>query len=52
LREAEARTREALVETLGGALSAVTARDSRGYFEYYGYHPSDRPLYDVLVLRT
>jgi transposase len=41
LREAGARTREALVETLGGALSAVTARDALGYLEHCGYHVSD-----------
>ena len=52
LREAEARTREALVETLGGALPAVSARDAWGYFEHCGYHVSDRPLFDVLLLRT
>jgi transposase len=52
LREAEVRTREALVEMIGRALSAVTARDAWGYFEHCGYHPADRPLFDVLVLRT
>ncbi len=49
LREAEVRTREALVETFGGVLSAVSARDAWGYFEHCGYHRSDRPLFDVLV---
>jgi transposase len=52
LREAEVRTREALVETIGRALSAVSARDAWGYFEHCGYHRSDRPLFDVQVLRT
>ena len=52
MREAEVRTREALVETIGRALSAVTARDALGYFKHCGYHASDRPLFDVLVLRT
>ncbi len=37
LRKAEARTREALIEALGEAISAVTARDSRSYFEHCGY---------------
>jgi transposase len=37
LREAEVRTREALVETIGTALSAVTARDAWGFFEHCGY---------------
>jgi transposase len=52
LREAEVRTREALVETIGRALSAVSGRDAWGFFEHCGYHPSDRPLFDVLVLCT
>ena len=38
LRKAGARTREALIEALGAAISAVTARDARGYFEHGGYH--------------
>lgn len=37
LRKAAARTREALVEAMGIALSAVTAADARGYFEHAGY---------------
>lgn len=37
LRRAEARTREALIEAMGGALSAVSARDARGYFARCGY---------------
>ena len=39
LRKAGARTREALIEGLGVAISAVTARDARGFFEHGGYHP-------------
>ncbi len=38
LRKAGARTREALIEALGVAISAVTARDTRGFFEHGGYH--------------
>ena len=38
LRRAGARTREALVQALGQALDAVTARDARGFFEHCGYH--------------
>ncbi len=38
LREAQARTREALIEALGVAISAATARDARGFFEHGGYH--------------
>ena len=37
LRKAEARTREALVEAMGQAISAVSARDARGFFEHCGY---------------
>jgi transposase len=37
LRRAGARTREALVEAMGRALDAVTARDARGFFEDRGY---------------
>ena len=44
LREAEVRTREALVETIGRALSAVTGRDAWGFFEHCGYRLSDQLL--------
>lgn len=37
LRKAEARTREALVEAMGRALYAVSARDAQGFFEHCGY---------------
>jgi transposase len=37
VREAEARTREALVEAIGSALSAITSADARGFFEHCGY---------------
>jgi transposase len=37
VRKAEARTREALVEAIGSALSAVTSGDARGFFEHCGY---------------
>jgi transposase len=37
VRKAEARTREALVEAIGKALSAVTTEDVRGFFEHCGY---------------
>ena len=39
LRKAEARTREALVEAMGKAISAVSAQDARGFFEHCGYRP-------------
>jgi hypothetical protein len=31
------RTREALVEAIGAAVSAVTTRDARGFFDQCGY---------------
>ncbi len=37
VRKAEARTREALVEAIGSALSAVTTKDARGFFKHCGY---------------
>jgi transposase len=37
LRKAAARTREALVEAMGAALSAVTPRDAAGWFTHCGY---------------
>jgi transposase len=37
LRKAESRAREALVEAIGAAISAVTAKDARGFFEHCGY---------------
>jgi transposase len=37
LRKAGARTREALIDALGVAISAVTKRDARGFFEHGGY---------------
>lgn len=39
LRKAGARSRQALVEAVGAALSAVTAEDARGFFEHAGYRP-------------
>jgi transposase len=38
LRKAGARTRQALIEALGVAISAVTAMDAQGFFEHGGYH--------------
>ena len=37
LREAGARTKDALVGALGEALSALSVQDARGYFEHVGY---------------
>jgi transposase len=39
LRKAAARTKEALLEAIGVALSAISAEDARGFFEHAGYHP-------------
>ena len=44
LRRAAARTREALVEALGLALSAVSREDARGFFEHAGYRLTDQLL--------
>jgi len=38
VRKAKARTTEALWEAIAQALSAVTAEDCRGCFEFCGYH--------------
>lgn len=37
LRKGESRTREALVEAIGAAISTVTDQDARGYLEHCGY---------------
>ena len=37
VRKAEARTKEALMEAIGSALSAVTSGDARSFFEHCGY---------------
>lgn len=39
IRNAKARTRDALVEAMGQALSALSAQDARGLFEHAGYRP-------------
>ncbi len=38
LRKAAARRKEALVEAIGVALSAISPKDARGFFEHAGYH--------------
>ena len=40
LRNAAARTKEALVEAIGVVLSVVTATEARAFFEYAGYRSS------------
>ncbi len=37
LRNAAARSKEALIEAIAAALSAITAEDIRGYFQHAGY---------------
>ncbi|MCA1729693.1 MAG: transposase [Actinobacteria bacterium] len=44
LRRAGARTKDALVDVLGEALSAISVQDARGYFEHAGYRPQAQPL--------
>ncbi len=44
LRKAAARSKEALVEAIGMALSAVSTADARGFFEHAGYHPKGQLL--------
>jgi transposase len=43
LRKAAARAREALVEAIGRALSAVTAEDALGWFGHWGYQLDAQP---------
>jgi transposase len=42
VRKAGARTREALDEAIGEALSAVTLADVVGWFSHCGYRPQDQ----------
>jgi len=44
LRRAEARTHEALIEAMGWALEAVSARDARSFFGHCGYRSSAQLL--------
>jgi transposase len=37
LRKVEARSREALLEAIGAAISAITNQDAHGFFEHCGY---------------
>ena len=43
LRQAGARTRDALVDAMGVALRAVSVRDTHGFFEHCGYRRLGRP---------
>ncbi len=44
LRNASAGTKEALVEAIGAAPSAISAQDARGFFEHAGYRHTGQPL--------
>jgi transposase len=44
LRGAQARTREALIEAMGAALSTIRARDARGFFGHCGYRTAAQLL--------
>jgi transposase len=48
VRKAEARTKEALLEAIGWALSAVTTDDARGFFEHCGYRMPVQSLWSTL----
>jgi transposase len=37
MRKAQARSREALLEAMGSAISALSGEDARGFFEHCGY---------------
>jgi transposase len=39
-RKAAARSKEALLDAIGAALSAIGAEDARGFFEHTGYRPT------------
>src|SRR5918997_1439152 len=42
VRKTQARTREALVEAIAIAISALTLEDVAGWFAHCGYHPQDQ----------
>ena len=44
LRKAGARTREALIEAIGRALGAVSAKDAHGFFKHRGYRAAAQLL--------
>ena len=44
LRKSQARSRGALVEAIGRALSAITVEDAVGYFGHCGYPLGAQPL--------
>jgi transposase len=44
IRKAEARSRQALLEAIGVAISALSAEDARGFFEHCGYRAMVQPF--------
>jgi transposase len=44
LRKAAARSKEALIDAIGTALAAISARDARSFFEHAGYRPTGQLL--------
>ena len=44
MRQIGAQTREVLVEAIGKALDAVSARDAEGFFEHCGYRTLTQQL--------
>ena len=44
LRRAEARTREALIEAMGAALSTISAQDASCFFGFCGYRTAAQLL--------
>jgi len=44
IRKAEARSRETLLEAIGTAISALSAKDARGFFEHCGYRVMVQPF--------
>ena len=44
LRKAGTRTREALIEAIGRALGAVSAKDANGFFKHRGYRAAAQLL--------
>jgi transposase len=44
LRKVEARSREPLPEAMGTAISALSVKDARGFFEYCGYRTLVQPF--------
>jgi transposase len=44
MRKVEARSREALLEAMGTAISAITDQDARGFFEHCGYRAAVQPF--------